>query len=238
MGFVVNYKVPVLSSKIHVRTSPFGLRTLNGITKMHNGVDLVSNARSDGKGENITDYVVAFDDGRVIACLNTCSGKIPSTGNYVKIQHAGGEITVYYHLAKGTVKCKVGDFVKAGDTIGYMGSTGNSTGAHLHFGVFINEEYVDPEPYLRGEKTFMKPYKYNIPMCFLVKGMKVKEIETLQRLLISYNIKDDKGNIIEVDGSFGPKTEQAVKKYQSSVKLPVTGRVDRDTWISLLNSTK
>lgn len=136
----INVKNSVLKNGIHMRTSPFGMR--NG--KMHNGVDLI--------GNGTTDYIVAFADGTVKSMLNTCSGKIPSQGNYVTIDHGNGIQTVYYHMKKGTVKVNVGQKVKRGDVLGYMGNTGNSFGAHLHFGIKINGTWVDPEPYLLGEK--------------------------------------------------------------------------------------
>lgn len=234
MGTLVSYKYPVLKSGIHVRTSPFGMRTLNGVTKMHNGVDLVSNTKADGTGDNTTDYIIAFAGGYVLGVLNTCAGKTPSTGNYVKIMHDGGETTVYYHMAKGTVKVKAGDTVRAGDVLGYMGSTGNSTGAHLHFGIMVDGEYVDPEPYLRGEKELRHPEATELTLAVLCRGMKSGEVGSLQRLLRSYGIRDDSGDYIAIDNSFGAKTEQAVKRYQQSKALTVTGKADHDTWASLL----
>lgn len=79
-------------------------------------------------------------------------------GNYVKLQHAWGE-TVYAHLDKFSVG--EGDRVKAGDVIGQSDNTGNTTGAHLHFGLRINPYsrddgwfgFSDPLPYLNGTKA-------------------------------------------------------------------------------------
>lgn len=73
-------------------------------------------------------------------------------GNMVDIQHTGGVVTRYGHLLRYVVK--VGQKVKAGDVIGYEGSTGNSTGSHLHFEVHVNGEPVDPVPFMsqRGVK--------------------------------------------------------------------------------------
>ena len=67
-------------------------------------------------------------------------------GNYVVIAHAGGLDTLYGHLAAALVK--VGDRVTQGQPVGVEGSTGNSTGAHLHFELRINQKPVDPAPYL------------------------------------------------------------------------------------------
>lgn len=63
-------------------------------------------------------------------------------GNYVRIRHAGGYESVYAHLRATTVKLGP---IKAGDYVGIMGTTGNSTGIHLHFEVRLNGKPVDPE---------------------------------------------------------------------------------------------
>src|SRR5205823_857113 len=57
------------------------------------------------------------------------------TGNYVAIEHGAGEYSMYLHLAPASVRVAVGDRVKAGDIIGKLGSSGNSTEPHLHFQV-------------------------------------------------------------------------------------------------------
>jgi len=148
MGYVtIKAKQSVFKEKVHYMTSPFGMRTMNGKTSMHNGIDLIGKAYA-------CDYIVAFADGKVTAMLNTCGGSSPSTGNYVTIDHGNGVQTVYYHMRKGSVTVNKGDTVKAGTVIGYMGTTGNSTGNHLHFGIKINGEWVDPRPYLEGTKSF------------------------------------------------------------------------------------
>ena len=148
MGYTtINAKKSVFKEKVHYMTSPFGMRTMNGKTSMHNGIDLIGKSYA-------CDYIVAFADGKVTAMLNTCGGSSPSTGNYVTIDHGNGVQTVYYHMRKGSVTVNKGDTVKAGTVIGYMGTTGNSTGNHLHFGIKINGEWVDPRPYLEGTKSF------------------------------------------------------------------------------------
>ena len=78
--------------------------------------------------------------------------------------------SVYYHMQKGFVKVKVGDSVTKGQVIGYMGLTGYSTGAHLHFGVYSNlTTHVDPLPYLKGEKNFELTTKSKYPTNLLPK---------------------------------------------------------------------
>ena len=99
----------------------------------HTGIDLV---------EPFGSPVYAADDGVVALVGSSSSGY----GNYVVIAHSGGLDTLYGHLATALVK--VGQTVTQGQPIGMEGSTGNSTGAHLHFELRINQKPVDPAPYL------------------------------------------------------------------------------------------
>lgn len=69
-----------------------------------------------------------------------------SAGNYVKVEHESGFVTVYCHMSKQLVK--QGDYVKQGQVIGLVGSTGVSTGPHLHFAVKKDGTYIDPDPYI------------------------------------------------------------------------------------------
>lgn len=144
-------KVKVLRKGYHRMTSDFGPRS----SGFHKGIDLTGNP-SDNQGY---DYILAFADGIVVGVCNTYSktGKVGGTGdmgNYVIIDHGNGYKTRYMHMTKGSVGVTKGTKVKAGQVIGYMGNTGNSTGRHLHFDISINGEYVDPKPYLYGEKKF------------------------------------------------------------------------------------
>jgi murein DD-endopeptidase MepM/ murein hydrolase activator NlpD len=70
-------------------------------------------------------------------------------GNCIIIEHKEGFRTLYGHIRSGGIKVKVGDEVEKGQKIAEVGSTGNSTGNHLHFGVYVNNESVDPLPYLK-----------------------------------------------------------------------------------------
>ena len=69
-----------------------------------------------------------------------------TAGNYVVINHGDGYSSVYMHMTHFVVN--VGDYVKAGEVIGYVGSTGRCTGPHLHFGISYNGTYVNPMDYI------------------------------------------------------------------------------------------
>ena len=99
----------------------------------HTGIDLV---------EPFGSPVYAADDGIVALVGSSSSGY----GNYVVIAHSGGLNTLYGHLSTALVK--VGQSVTQGTPVGLEGSTGNSTGAHLHFELRINQSPVNPAPYL------------------------------------------------------------------------------------------
>ena len=104
-----------------------------GYAHFHTGVDLVA---------PFATQVLAADDGVVALVGSSSSGY----GNYVVIAHSGGLDTLYGHLA--TTLVKVGQQVSQGQPVGLEGSTGNSTGAHVHFELRINQKPVDPTPYL------------------------------------------------------------------------------------------
>ena len=99
----------------------------------HTGIDLV---------EPFGSLVYAADDGVVALVGSSSSGY----GNYVVIAHSGGLDTLYGHLSTAVVK--VGQAVTQGQPVGLEGSSGNSTGPHLHFELRINQRPVDPTPYL------------------------------------------------------------------------------------------
>ena len=120
-------------------SQPFGPSTFwfeppyGGYPHFHTGIDLV---------EPFGSPVYAADDGIVALVGNTSSGY----GNYVVIAHAGGLDTLYGHLSTALVT--VGQAVTQGAVVGLEGSTGNSTGPHLHFELRINQKPINPAPYL------------------------------------------------------------------------------------------
>ena len=99
----------------------------------HTGIDMV---------EPFGSPVFAADDGVVALVGSSSSGY----GNYVVVAHAGGFDTLYGHLSTALVK--VGQSITQGTAVGLEGSTGNSTGPHLHFELRIGQKPVDPTPYL------------------------------------------------------------------------------------------
>ena len=119
-------------------TSPFGnrLHPIQGVYKYHSGID-IGNA---GYGAP----VLAAADGVV-----TYAGVMSGYGNCVMINHGSGIVTLYGHGQ--TIYATLGQTVKQGDVIMAVGSTGNSTGPHLHFEVRKDGVTTSPIPFLKGE---------------------------------------------------------------------------------------
>ncbi|MBQ9839011.1 MAG: peptidoglycan DD-metalloendopeptidase family protein [Oscillospiraceae bacterium] len=212
-------------------TSRFGMRTLKGVTKLHKGIDLVAKTDSGGSA---TDYITAHTGGTVIG-----SGYDSSAGNYIKIQTAPGVVMVYYHMASPS-KYSKGDTVKTRQHIGTMGATGKVTGAHLHFGIQVNGEWVDPEPYLDCDYPELedKPEDSNssfVPCLLpvLSRGDKGEAVRAMQALLA---LRGYPCGVHGTDGSFGPDTESVLTTYQSEHSLPISGICDSDCWHVLINN--
>ena len=117
-------------------TSDYGTRVspMSGASSNHKGIDIGASAGAD---------IIAAADGTV-----TAASYSSAAGNYVMIDHGGGLYTVYMHASYLLVS--PGQTVSAGDVIAKVGSTGISTGSHLHFGVSLNGSYVSPWSYLGG----------------------------------------------------------------------------------------
>lgn len=147
-----NFKYHVLESKSEYCTADYGTREPSYST--HHGMDFINDvghscnaiAVADGEVVTVQDFVDGFND-------------TYTAGNYVRIKHESGVYSRYLHLVKGSVKVKVGQKVKAATVLGTEGNTGYSYGTHLHFDVFDGTQYVDPLPYLLGEKSFYKAKK-------------------------------------------------------------------------------
>ena len=147
-----------------VMTSNFGFREFDN--KFHKGLDLGTGS------ENIPTY--AAESGTVIF-----AGYSGSAGNLITIDHGNGLVTKYMHHSE--IYVKVGDHVEKGQQIGLSGTTGRSTGNHLHFQVEENGVAVNPLLYLEGNGTSSELQRMD-PMKDIVSGTKVvlekKDIET------------------------------------------------------------
>lgn len=116
--------------------------------RSHNGIDV-------GDAGIMGAAIVASKSGTVVTVSNSCSHNYAKSGscgcgggygNYVVISHDGTYSTLYGHMTSASVS--VGQYVSQGQVIGYVGSTGFSTGAHLHFEVRVNGYPADPESYV------------------------------------------------------------------------------------------
>ena len=132
----------VVPASIESITSGFGYRRdpFHGGGAMHAGIDF--------KGP-IGSPIFAAADGRV-----TFAGVKSGYGNAIEITHGNGMMTRYAHLSR--IDVKVGQPVAGGSTIGGLGSTGRSTGPHLHFEVRINDRAVNPRPFLEAAPDVLK----------------------------------------------------------------------------------
>ena len=128
------YIWPVSSRRI---TSPFGNRNtgISGASTNHKGVDI--------GGVGYSTEVKAAKAGTVIVAQHSSS-----YGNYVVVSHGSGNTTLYAHMS--SIKVKVGQSVSQGTVVGITGSTGISSGPHLHFEITENGVRVDPRKYLTG----------------------------------------------------------------------------------------
>jgi murein DD-endopeptidase MepM/ murein hydrolase activator NlpD len=126
-----------MGSKFGPRSDPF-----TGRSAMHEGIDF--NAVTGTP-------ILAAGGGQVIT-----AGPHTSYGNHIDIDHGGGVVTRYAHASKLLVK--EGDIVKQGQKIAEVGSTGRSTGAHLHFEVRVGEVAQDPLKFLQSGFNFSKEY--------------------------------------------------------------------------------
>jgi len=128
----ISWKVPISYTAF---TSPFGWRIhpISGTRKFHYGVDLAAPTGTP---------IYATRSGTVDTATYGSSA-----GYYVQINHGDGYKSIYMHMTHYIVK--PGQYVNQGQVIGYCGSTGGSTGPHLHFGISYHGNYVNPANYIR-----------------------------------------------------------------------------------------
>lgn len=119
-------------------SSPFGMRyhPISGTWSMHKGIDLTGATGTE---------IYAARGGVVVA-----AGWHDDFGYYVRIDHGDGFQSEYFHMSRYCVSR--GDVVESCDLIGKVGSTGLSTGPHLHFGIILDDTHVDPEDYIDFSK--------------------------------------------------------------------------------------
>ena len=123
-------KTPIDGARL---SSGFGKRRhpVLGFTKMHKGVDFAAKTGTP---------IYAAGDG-LIERANTYGGY----GKYIRIRHNSKYKTAYAHLHKFAKNIKKGKSVRQGQIIGYVGSTGRSTGPHLHYEILVNNKQVNPQ---------------------------------------------------------------------------------------------
>ena len=139
----------VVPASVENITSGFGYRRdpFNGHGAMHAGIDFKGAMGSP---------IFAAAEGRV-----TFAGWKSGYGQAIEITHGNGMLTRYAHLSR--IDVKVGQPVAAGATIGGLGSTGRSTGPHLHFEVRINDRAVNPRPFLEAAPDVLKEVRSGRP---------------------------------------------------------------------------
>lgn len=131
---------PIANKDLKLMASGFGYRTdpIYKTTKFHAGMDFAASTGTP---------IFATGDG-VVARADYDDG---GYGNHVRINHGYGYLTLYGHMSK--IKAKVGQKVKRGDIIGFVGSTGKSVGPHLHYEVHKNNEPINPVNFYYNDLT-------------------------------------------------------------------------------------
>lgn len=219
-------------------SSPFGWRTLFGKRVYHKGIDLVG-----------TDKTVRAVVGGVVrqsTIITDPKNRTSEWGNYVRVDGEDGRLYYYCHLAKRLVGR--GAKVAVGDAIGIEGSTGKSTGSHLHFEVRENGTSIDPTKILGIKNTVgtVQTAKAEVRTNYTVNGLTICRADDFS---IEYcdrkkkNIPEDRyinggffgnyksasgslftlpvGNLVCDIGGVGPAAEKYIKPYISGGKLRI-----------------
>lgn len=149
--------IPIKTNNVKV-SSPYGNRQYyyqgKLVKNFHTGIDLVP---INCKGN---EEILAFEKGTVTGVQKT--GKQYGTACYVRIKHDNGLYTLYYHLKSNTICVNKGDQVKRGQKIGIIGTTGISTGIHLHFQIDkgTSNTSINPYDYVFKGKEIIEKQEY------------------------------------------------------------------------------
>ena len=219
-------------------SSPFGWRTMNGERVYHKGIDLVGT-------EKTVRAVVGGVVGQSILITDP-TNRTSEWGNYVRVDGEDGRLYYYCHLSKRLVGR--GAKVSVGDAIGIEGSTGKSTGSHLHFEVRENGKSIDPTTIIgiRNAVGTVQAVKTEVRTNYTVNGLTICRADDFS---IEYcdrkkkNIPEDRyinggffgnyksasgslftlpvGNLVCDIGGVDPAAEQYIKPYISGGKLRI-----------------
>ena len=166
-------------------TSSFGNRTFFNVktgkreSGFHSGIDLIGGntiiSTAAGKVSSIRTNIKGYNENY-------------ASGNYITIYHGNNVYTKYCHIKYGSIKVKKGDIVKIGSILGITGATGHATGVHLHYGVKVNNKWVNPIDYLLGNKVLPNLYtneeKNEISQTF---SYKIKKGDTLSSIALTFH---------------------------------------------------
>lgn len=212
-------------------TSGYGMRNdpFTGKQKMHSGVD-IAGKKGDRLDSNVSGKVSFAGKG---------TGSMSGFGNYVAIETADGLKHFYAHLDK--VIAKVGDTVAVGSQIGNIGSTGSSTGSHLHYQVNKNGKAIDPSGYLNNAKNTEGSTKEaaqvqqsidqaNSDLITLRsqilatnKEIAALEVESIQGYLDGYNRqREDYQHTLDFENAKQEAISQTSSAYRSSIDKQIT----------------
>ena len=132
-----SYIWPLPGYSAGTRTFGNQFHPIDKVWKSHSGQDIAAPSGTT---------IIAADGGVVSVAATGYNG---GYGNYVLIDHGNGRSTLYAHMS--SIAVKAGSSIRQGDTVGYVGTTGKSTGPHLHFEVRVNGVAVDPMQYFSGD---------------------------------------------------------------------------------------
>jgi len=167
----------------HILTRDFYYKAALYVGGQHAAVDLIRRLAT-----TLRSLIVAVADGMVIG-----DAWDPYSGYFIGVRHADGWISFYRHLYSDAPPVR-GQFIRRGQTIGYIGSTGASMGPHLHFDLW-NERRISPEAFYKNG------YWAHDPLLYLGKeGPHQEEDEDMKLWLIVPNPPDEKGSVYVTDG--------------------------------------